>query len=272
MIKKIIYPEKSELLAEETGIHFGDGCMIIRIDKWGRHYRYSYAAHTYDDSSYINYFKSIIKNLYGLTPTYEKSHKNQYDLIYESKNLVNFKLSLGISLSPKDDLRIPEWILNNKEFSHSFLRGIFDTDGSLMFKRKNGNSHNYPYIYLSLKNKLLMKQIHLLLFKLGIKSSLSEHKQKRNFKNHICWDIGISGSKNLNNFINNIGFNNKKHFTKYLIWKRFGFCPINTTLQQRENILNRNLSITTLIKMSERGFEPPITASLTKVDMRVTPC
>ena len=40
-----------------------------------------------------------------------------------------------------------------------------------------------------------------------------------------------------------VGIKNPVKFTRYLIWKKFGFCPPNTTLQQRQDILNGKLDI-----------------------------
>ena len=35
---------------------------------------------------------------------------------------------------------------------------------------------------------------------------------------------------------------NPKHITKYLIWKKFGFCPTNTTLEERRKILKGEIN------------------------------
>ena len=42
-------------------------------------------------------------------------------------------------------------------------------------------------------------------------------------------------------WMKSIGFNSRKHLTKYLIWKKSGFCPPYTSLPQREQILNEEL-------------------------------
>jgi len=40
-----------------------------------------------------------------------------------------------------------------------------------------------------------------------------------------------------------IGFNSTKHLTKYEVWKKFGYCPPNTNIRQRKQILEGNLKI-----------------------------
>ena len=66
MEKAIKIPQKSILLAEECGIHFGDGYMKIRDDGWGIHYEYAISEHSQDDKHYIEYVKKLMKELYNL--------------------------------------------------------------------------------------------------------------------------------------------------------------------------------------------------------------
>ena len=40
-----------------------------------------------------------------------------------------------------------------------------------------------------------------------------------------------------------IGIKNPVKLTRYLVWKKFGFCPPHTNLQQRKDILNGKLNI-----------------------------
>ena len=239
MTIKIKTPKKSAYLAEECGIHLGDGYMRIQKNKYGIHYEYHYSGHANDDSNYILYVKQLMKRLYGLNFSHEKSKGNKFFMSYNVKNLVNFKLGIGMPLSPKINVLIPNWIKKNNKFNSKFLRGIFDTDGSLTFKSQNGNLHTYPNISISLKDKYLIEQLIVILNNLGFKCCACHHKKfdKRTNKHSINWDININGILNLEKFIQVIGFKNRKHITKYLIWKKFGFCPIHTTLKDREDIL-----------------------------------
>ncbi len=238
MVLQITYPRYSELLAEELGIHYGDGYMKIKTNKWGKHYEYSYSAHTYDDKDYIQEVKKILRTLYNLNG-YERTKGNSYELMFSSRELVNFKLSMGASLSPKMNLKIPEWIQKDNNFISSFLRGIFDTDGYLTFKNKNNTKHKYPYIGISFKDFILINQIAKLITKFSISFSMwkEEKLDKRNGKINIKWAIGISGEENLIRYIENIGFRNRKHITKYLLWKNLGYCPPRTTTEIREKML-----------------------------------
>ncbi len=262
MSNKITIPKKSKYLAEETGIHMGDGYMKIRKDVWGVHYEYAYSGHAHDDEDYIKYVKLLMKKLYNLNPGYERlTNENGFNMSYFSKNLTNFKLSIGLPLSPKNNLEIPKWIKNNEEFSKNFLRGLFDTDGCLTFKGKNENLHNYPYITLGLKNRKFIYELGDLLKKFSFDLNICKHyKIASNGTRTITWDIGLSGKDNLLKYMKDIGFNNSKHITKYLIWMKFGFCPPHTTLKQRKEILSDKLDPLLLEKVPRGRFERPITA------------
>ncbi len=47
----------------------------------------------------------------------------------------------------------------------------------------------------------------------------------------------ISSKNNLNYWFNIVRPKNPIHITKYLIWKKFGYCPQNTTVYQRLKML-----------------------------------
>lgn len=57
----------------------------------------------------------------------------------------------------------------------------------------------------------------------------------------MTYIINLNGRNNLVNWMKNIGFRNPKHLTKYSIWKKFGFCPPNTTILERRQILRDDI-------------------------------
>ena len=64
-------PEKMTLeLAEETGIHLGDGCLYVYTDKNGaKFHQYSVSGDLRDEEIYhLNYVVPLIKRLYNLEP------------------------------------------------------------------------------------------------------------------------------------------------------------------------------------------------------------
>ena len=53
----------------------------------------------------------------------------------------------------------------------------------------------------------------------------------------------INGVDRLERWIKIIGTENPAKLSRYLIWEKFGHCPTNTTLKQREDILKGKLDI-----------------------------
>jgi len=47
----------------------------------------------------------------------------------------------------------------------------------------------------------------------------------------VCYGI------NVKKWFNIIGSNNPKHITKFLVWKKYGFCPPRTTIKERQKFL-----------------------------------
>jgi len=69
-------------------------------------------------------------------------------------------------------------------------------------------------------------------------------KQTESRKYVFC----LSGIQNLENWVRSIGFKNSSKYSRYLVWKKHGFCPVNTTFTQRQQILNNELDPNTLYK------------------------
>ena len=52
----------------------------------------------------------------------------------------------------------------------------------------------------------------------------------------------LRGSNQVDMWMDKIWSSNPVNMTKYLVWKRFGFCPPRTTLHQRKRILSGELN------------------------------
>jgi intein/homing endonuclease len=159
----------------------------------------------------------------------------------------NFQIPTG---NKSKDCRIPKIILNsNKKIRYAFLRGLADTDFSLMFKNKNGKIHNYPVIKISFRSKNLTEDITIILDEFKFGKILKEiYFDKRFNKFYKRYSIYIYGRSNLEKWMMLIGFNNQRQMTKYIIWEKLWYCPPNTTLMERKQILKNNIS-----KVSEQS-------------------
>ncbi len=73
--------------------------------------------------------------------------------------------------------------------------------------------------------------------------------QPKNIKESYKYRVIMNGVDRLNKWMNIIGSRNFSKFSRYLIWKKFGFCPTNLTLKQREGILKDKIDIYNIGRM-----------------------
>ncbi len=120
---------------------------------------------------------------------------------------------LGLGYAKSFEKVVPKAIFNaGKENCAAFLRGLFDTDGSI---RMDGRNKNTKRIHLATTSKILAEQTQLLLLNFGIVSTIQKVEvgkkdvyikgRKINSK-HPRYDLTIKGSKGVQIFSEDIGF------------------------------------------------------------------
>ena len=216
-------------------IMLGDG-NIYSNSKNGNH-RIVITGHSEEDYVYlVEYVKPIIKKLFGFNASlWKHKNKNAIALAVYSKSFVNSLLKYGLVAGPKT-MKIPKFVLKNKRQLASFLRGVGDTDFSVVFTKKK---HSYPMITASFSNLVFVQKIKDLLFRFNINSNIYEVSKTIKGKTYLEYQIDIYGEKNLYSWLKYIGFSNPKHLTKIAVWKKFGFCPSKTTYKERLVILKQ---------------------------------
>ena len=202
--RNIILPKKySKELAEFLGILYGDGYMNKYKDY---HYLIEIAGHSEKDFDYHdNYLKKLIEMLFNIKPNFRlrKKQKTLYTQI-NSKDIFLFLESAGMIRGKKKILIIPFWIKNNLEYSKAFIKGLYDTDGSLILRKRGQNS-----ISLGLKDKELIFDVKSFLEGLGY--FVCYHKEKRYDKRGFestNYKIRINRKKLIKRFIEEIGSSN----------------------------------------------------------------
>lgn len=232
-------------LAELLGAIAGDG-HIDYAKRYGRsiHYKLVFSGHFTEDIDYYRKVKEFLKKLTKEEMRFYKQRKNELIASIYSKRLIEYLIKSGAIPGRKTEkINFPNWLNKNEKLD--FIRGIFDTDGSLTFKKKYKDKvHKYPVISIMLKSKEMIKNLSSVLianqFYLYVGYN-EKHYDKRNGMMDMRHSIYISGRKNLLRWFELIGFNNPKHATKYSIWKKYRFCPIRITIQQRRDILKNKL-------------------------------
>ncbi len=223
MIKDANLPQKlNARLAEEVGIHIGDGSLNV----YDGRYLYSLRGHLIDDERYyIEFIPELYKEVYGVDVNIRK-WPDVIGFQLGSVRIGHFKHdTLGLPLGSKANISIPHKILNHRKFSIACLRGIFDTDGCLSFEKKSRKYPYYPRIIFSTTSEHLNKQLIFLLEK-ELKFNLSSWKQTYNNKkwndiHRTC----IRGERNLKKWFKLVRSNNPKNIFKYEYWKEHMSMP-----------------------------------------------
>lgn len=234
-----------EEIAELLGIHIGDGCTSEN----SRYSEYYLGGDLIEEKEYHKewvrplFNKKIMNPLFGRDVNYKEHPKvGIYGFHIFDKRLVDFFKKLGIKSGSKRGIGIPKKILSDVKLLKRFLRGLFDTDGSLYFS-KNYSAKNlvnkFPRIKLGSVSDRLVQDVFNSLKKLKFNPRLKKpHKGKRD-KNHV-YSVEIYRKNDIRTFINEIGFKNPKHLTKWKVFEKLGYCPPFTTLEERKKILDKS--------------------------------
>ena len=242
-------------LAEICGIHAGDGYMRLRERGKGE---VDISGHLEEKDYYDKHVIPLFNKVFGLNITGKEFSRGSYGFVSYNKQLRETLMKLGFPSGEKSNIvSVPKLILesNNKEFYSRFLRGWFDTDGNLYFSRRvSGNycdfkkEHNYyPVIQIATVSERLSKEVSFMLNELAVKHFIFSY-QPKDIRDKRKYVITINGIGRLERWMELIGIKNPVKFTRYLIWKKFGFCQPHTTLDQRKDILNGKLDIYSVIK------------------------
>ena len=232
-------------LAEVLGIILGDGHLGYKKYKSSFTRNVSFHGSYLDDFDYYELeIKKLLKELFNIEPVPKLYRKNELYVGIGSKSIAEFIKNLGVPIGNKvENNKIPKFILeSNKEIKRSFLRGIFDTDGSITFKKYKGY-HSKPVINLPMKSEIFIFQLVELLNELGIDvvHYWEKYYYPKRDKLYSRRRLYINGKKKLAKFLDLIGFRNPKHLTKVRIYQKFGFCPPNLPYKKRLDILGGRL-------------------------------
>lgn len=231
----------STALAEDIGIHIGDGSInyLPNID-----YECKCSGNPENEKEwYDNFIVPLKRKIFNIKVKARNFSDGTYGIRLRSKAIIQFyNKVIGLPVGYKSSfIEIPELVLkSSKEIQIACLRGIFDADGSLTFKKKTKNRINfYPVISFSTRSKILRNQISAMLKTFNFKFCKCDRRRldKRTKKIGNDYEIYISGKNNLLKWFNLVSSNNPNHTTKFLIFKQFGFCPVKTSLRERIKIL-----------------------------------
>ncbi|MBN2052090.1 hypothetical protein JW756_01185 [Candidatus Woesearchaeota archaeon] len=202
---KVFLPEgNSSELAELIGILFGDGCVNFYQSK--KEHLIAIAGHSQNDFQYhSDYIKRLFHFLFNAEPhIYVRQDQKSLMSKLRSKELFMFLIEKGITAGKKINLSIPEWITTDDSFYISFIRGLFDTDGSMIVRTRGQHS-----ISLALKNKNIILAVKEFLENKGyfVAYYVNEYDDIRGFHS-ITHCIRINQKKLIKKYAEEIGSSN----------------------------------------------------------------
>jgi len=242
--RRIKIPEEmTEKLAEETGVHIGDGNLSISKDSGGfEGYRYEITGDLINEAIYHEeYLSKLIFSMYNLKPSIlKREEKNSIDTYCKSKAIVQFKNKiLGLPIGSKKDIKIPLQILKNNDFQKRCIIGIIDTDFHI--------TENMS-ISGKLNNLFVVKQMKKILDKNNIPNKLSIYSDYGRF--YIKKEGAIK-------IIQEWKLKNQKHLSKYYLFEEYHkFLPFTTT-PERLAVLSGKLNIKELEEISKKRRASP---------------
>lgn len=218
---RITIPKKlTSELAEETGLHIGDGSMNFYRNQNRLRGFYQLRGHIIDDKQhYDTRIKELYKEIYNLTISIrEMKSTGVYGFQIWSDAMVNFKHKiLGLTLGNKVNIQIPKSFFRKKEILVSVVRGIFDTDGCVYLETKNNKL--YPRVEFKTVSKILSKQIKDILNTLGIRATRYFLVRKEDNWNTL-YTIAVRGDKMFEKVFTIIKPSNPKYISKFDFYRR----------------------------------------------------
>ncbi len=181
---------RTKLLAEFYGIMLGDGSLS--------HYQVQVTLGSKEES-YAKYVVLLIEKLFGATPKIAVRKRGYRDVYLGSVLLTEWLRENGLVMHKvRSQVGVPEWIFTRKEYMMAFVRGLFDTDGTV-YKLRHGMQ-----IAFTNKSVPLLTALHNMLLQLEYKPSrISSDK------------VYITDRKQLARFFRTIQPQNKKHVERY---------------------------------------------------------
>ncbi|MEK6887169.1 MAG: LAGLIDADG family homing endonuclease [Nanoarchaeota archaeon] len=207
-------PKKSAKLANFLGILTGDGY----IGCYGYNHVIEVIGNSEEDKEFLlEHVIGLFKKLFSIEPKkYFRKYENTLVIRANSKGIYHFLRDQNFPDGKKKRLVIPAWIRGSNLNMQEFVKGLFDTDGSLCLKKNHGKYEFYPVINISLKERHILSEIKQWISEHDITSYIGKNNEidKRTMKRYPRFYIQISGYKNTFKWIKLVGSNNSKHIKK----------------------------------------------------------
>ena len=198
--KGIKFPRMmDELLAEEIGVHIGDGTLTTRN-------RFSVRLNS-NEIDYANYLAELYYRLYNYKPKiFVRGSVCGFEIYSEA--IFRFKISLGLPFGKKSNIDIPDVLREsqNMKLIAACIRGIFDTDGCVYFM----DNFKHSKILIASQSVKLIDSLTFFLDKMGFEPRVYDNGEKINGKRVVLYGLPM-----LKLWMEKIGTRNPKHYIKF---------------------------------------------------------
>jgi hypothetical protein len=187
-------PARSGDLAEFYGIMLGDGHL-------GTH-QLTVTINIKTDAPYVPYVQDLIESLFRFRPPRTQIKDGSVITLYLTSTYLMKRLrDIGLYSSNKvrDQVGIPDWIFTQPEYQKRFVRGFFDTDGSIYLLKH----FNAPQMLFKNRSIPLLEGTRQILLNLGY------HPSKIS-----GYSVYLTRRRDIERYVDDIGFGNSKHLDR----------------------------------------------------------
>jgi len=194
-------PRHSNLLAEFCGMMLGDGGISKR--------QVIITLHKYDDAEYAVFVRGVFKKLFGIDPSvYNKGSSRAVDVVVSRTALADYCIEiLGLvrGNKVKKNVDIPEWIKKNTNYALACMRGLMDTDGTVIRHRYKvrGKAYLYKKLAFTSASSSLRKSVFSILQEQHIDCRLTAN------------DVRIDSVDAVRRYFRIVKTHNTKHLNRY---------------------------------------------------------
>jgi hypothetical protein len=198
--KPITLPNKNKDLSELFGILIGDGGITER--------QVRITLNSETDKEYSDFVMKLILKVFNV-----KSQKNKVrsckaiNICVSRTDLVQFLIKNGLKKGNKlkQNLSIPDWITRKQIFLTACIRGMVDTDGSIVHEVHTikGKKYSYNRLNFTSASPVLVQQVMCFFRDIGFHPKLRRRGRSVELENKIeIWEyfkrVGTHNPKHLN--------------------------------------------------------------------------
>lgn len=154
-------------LAELTGVILGDGniCNLPRTEELR-------IVSNSRNKGFIKRYTILLRKIIGKEPDVRKDKNKNCVRIRIYQKYLSKRLGIPIGARKDKNIKIPQWILESKEYLKRYLRGLYEAEGSFCVHKP---TCTYKFLF-SNRNKSLLLNVYRALKILGFHPHKSKYK------------------------------------------------------------------------------------------------